>query len=360
MAGKPTSEKATEPPWRRKVLGVAIFMVEKGDGTKTITIFLMLCVVAILFATNIYGQKIQGEIILGCETSLLTAPVWVAEHKRCFQEEGLNVKIKVFDSGKASFESMLNNKDLDICTVAQTPIMFHSFNRNDFVIIAAMVHSDNDVKVLVRRDKGIRDPLDLKGYKVGLTKGTTGQFFLDLFLTYKGIISSEVEIVDLKPSGLPRAISDGRVDAICTWEPYILMAKKLLGKKALILPSKGIYREDFYFVANKNLVKNNPETLKRFLKAVEKGQQFIKKNKEESINIVSQSLKLDKEITALTWAEFSFQLILDQTILVSLEDEARWAMREKLTDKKSIPNYLDFIYMNALEQVNPEAVTIIR
>ena len=41
--------------------------------------------------------------------------------------------------------------------------------------------------------------------------------------------------------------------------------------------------------------------------------------------------------------------MLDQTILMSLEDEARWAMREGLTDKKEIPNYLDFIYVDALE-----------
>ncbi len=53
-------------------------------------------------------------------------------------------------------------------------------------------------------------------------------------------------------------------------------------------------------------------------------------------------------------------LMLDQTILMSLEDEARWAMREGLTDKKEIPNYLDFIYVDALEQVKPETVTIIR
>jgi NitT/TauT family transport system substrate-binding protein len=52
--------------------------------------------------------------------------------------------------------------------------------------------------------------------------------------------------------------------------------------------------------------------------------------------------------------------MLDQTILVSLEDEARWAMKERLTDKKEIPNYLDFIFMDALEQAKPEAVTIIR
>jgi len=188
---------------------------------KTIKTFMMLCVAAILLTTNAYAQRMTKEIILGCETSLLTAPVWIAEYKGYFQEEDLNVGIKEFDSGKASFAAMLNNKDIDICTVAQTPIMFHSFNRNDFVIIATMVYSNNDVKVLVRQDKRIINPLELTGKKVGITKGSTGQFFLYVFLTYNGVISSKVETIDLKPSELAQALVDGRVDAICTCDRYI-------------------------------------------------------------------------------------------------------------------------------------------
>lgn len=327
---------------------------------KATKLFMVLCVSAVLTATNAHTQEVTKELILGCETSLLTAPVWIADSKGYFQKEGLKVKIEQFDSGKASFIAMLNRKDIDICTVAQTPIMFHSFTRNDFVITAAMVYSENDVKILAREDKGVKTSSDLRGKKVGLTKGTTGHFFLDLFLTHKGIGFSAVEAIDLHPSELPKALTAGRVDAICTWEPHILNAKKLLGQKAHVLPSHGFYREDFYFVAKGQFMKNNPEALKRFLKAIEKGEEFIKENKEESINLVSQRLKLDKELTAQIWSEFSFQLMLDQSILASLEDEARWAIKEGLTDKKEIPNYLNFIYMDALEQVNPEAVTIIR
>jgi hypothetical protein len=35
-------------------------------------------------------------------------------------------------------------------------------------------------------------------------------------------------------------------------------------------------------------------------------------------------------------------------------------MKERLTDKKEIPNYLDFIYMDALGEVKPEVVMIVR
>ncbi len=338
--------------------------------SKKILIGIIITVVVVILGIGLYWSiqkqpkkytgEIKKEIILGCETSLLPSAVWIAENKGYFQEEGLKVRIKEFGSGRTALSTMLNEGNLDMVTVAQTPVMFNSFSRNDYAIIAAMVYSDNDVKILVRQDKGIKDPSDLRGKKVGITKGSTGHFFLGLFLAHNGLELSEVETIDLEATDLPQALAEGRVDAISTWEPNILNAKSLLGEKVLLLPSEGIFREDFYFVPNRNFMENNPEILKSFLKAIEKGEEFIQKNREESIDIVCERLKLDKELTASIWSDFNFELMLDQTILITLEDEARWAIREGLIDKKEIPNYLDFIYMDLLENVKPEAITIIR
>jgi len=303
------------------------------------------------------------KITLGVETSLLPAAVWVAENKGYFEREGLDLTIKEFDSGRTALATMLNEGNLDMVTVAQTPVMFNSFDRDDYVIIATMVYSDNDVKILARQDRGIKNPSDLRGKTVGITKGSTGHFFLGLFLIHSGLQLSEIETIDIEASELPQALVDGRVDAISTWEPHIWNAKKLLGENAVRLQPRGgakIFREDFYFVPNRNFMENNPETLKRFLKAIEKGQKFIKENEEGAINIVSQRLKLDKEFVVSIWDDFEFQLILDQAIIITLEDEARWAIDNNLTDATKVPNYLDYIYFDALEEIKPEAVTIIR
>lgn len=314
----------------------------------------------ILFTTNTYAQDMEKEVILACEISFLTSAFLVAENKDYLKEEGLNVKVKEFDSGKNALAAMLKNKDINICTVAQTPVVLHSFNRNDFAIIGAMVYSYNDVKVLTRQDKGIKKPMDLRGRKVGVTKGSTGHFYLNNFLNYNDLDSSDIKAIDINASELPQALADGRVDAISTWEPNIMRAMKLLGNNALLLPGEDIFREDFYFVVLRSFIKDNQETLKMFLKAIEKGEKFIQENKEEAITIVSERLKVDKEIATTVWDDFDFQLILDQSIFISLEAEARWAIREGLTEKKEVPNYFDFIYTDALEDINPEAVTIIR
>ena len=151
---------------------------------------------------------------------------------------------------------------------------------------------------------------------------------------------------------------EGQVDAIATWEPYIHRAKKALGDRAVLLPSRAIYREDFYFIARKDFIAQRPEALKRFLTAIEEAQQFILKNKPDAMNIVQRRLNMEQETLSATWNEYVFGLFLDQSILVSLEDEARWAIENNLTTVTKVPNFLGFIHVDALQTIKPEAVTV--
>ncbi len=57
---------------------------------------------------------------------------------------------------------------------------------------------------------------------------------------------------------------------------------------------------------------------------------------------------------------FSYHVSLDQTLLITLEDETRWAMKNKLTDKTAMPNYADYIHVDSLMAVKPEAVKLKR
>lgn len=300
------------------------------------------------------------EVVLGAELSLLTAPVWVAEHEGYFQQSGVNLELREFESGKASLSAMLAGEGLDISTAAQTPVMFNSFERDDFAIISAMVTSYTDMKIIARRDKGITSPSDIEGRKIGLTRGSTGEYFLSLALFNFGLATSSVEIVDINPLEIPRAIEDGRVDAISIWEPHALTAINSLGDNAMVLDTQNLYREDFYFIASREFLNASPDAARRFLEAIGKAQKFIADNPEEAKGIVSQRLELNAAQINALWDEFDFQLGIDQTTILSLESEARWAIKNALTESKLIPNYLDYIHEGPLEQLEPEAVRFIR
>jgi ABC-type nitrate/sulfonate/bicarbonate transport system substrate-binding protein len=299
------------------------------------------------------------KLVIGAETSLLTSAVWVAKEKEYFDEYGLDVEIREFDSGKASFNNMLEG-GVNISTVAPTPIMFQSFNRNDFSIFATFVYSDDDVKVIARKDFGISTASDLIGKKVGIVDGSTSQFFLSAFLARKGLKDIDVESVSFAPGDLPTAISTGEIDAIVVWEPHAYTATQLLGDNAIRLPSSDVYRETFNLMVMDSFRQNNPEVLKRFVKAIDKATMFIDDNTLRSQILVAERLKINHEDLSALWDDFIFAMSLDQSLIVTLENEAIWAIKNNLTDATEVPNYLDYIYFDALEAVSPEAVTIVR
>lgn len=315
----------------------------------------------IVWSDNIQSVKSferLKRVTLGVEMSLPPASVWVAESKNYFQEEGLDLKIVGFDSGRLSFVNMLKG-GVDISTAAPTPIMFNSFKQDDFCIFATMSYSDDDIKVIARMDHGIRKFGDIRGKRVGTPAGTTGQFYLSALLASKEIPSSEISEISASPSKLPETLQSGHIDAIVIWEPHASKARELLGEKAIWLPSSDVYRTKFNFLVSKAFAKNNPKILEAFVRALDRATNFIAEHKKEAQAIVSNRLQLDLVKMGILWDDFVFKIYLDKSLLVTLEDEARWAIANKLTDKEDVPNYLNYICPNALKAVKPNAVTMI-
>ena len=57
--------------------------------------------------------------------------------------------------------------------------------------------------------------------------------------------------------------------------------------------------------------------------------------------------------------ENRFSLSIDQSLILAMEDEARWMISNKLTGEKQVPNFLDYIWDDGLKAIKPEAVNII-
>ena len=106
--------------------------------------------------------------------------------------------------------------------------------------------------------------------------------------------------------------------------------------------------------------KKHPETIKKVLRALIKAETFEKQNPGEARRLVADFIKVDKVLLDEIWPTFSTKITLDQALLVDLEDQTRWALKERLTARKDMPNYLDFIYIEGLLAVKPAAVRILR
>jgi NitT/TauT family transport system substrate-binding protein len=329
-----------------------------GIWILAVAIVIGLAVGAYFWLSQEQPKKYTGpveKITLAAYAGETGALVYVAEDQGYFEKNGLEVTIKDYESGKAAADALIDG-EADICTSAGFVLVSNSFDYADLRVLGTVATAE--VKELVaRKDKEITIIDDLKGKKIGVTKKSGGEFSLVKFLTFNRISLQDVELVDLKPSEIVEAISNGDIDAAFTWDPHVYNIKKQLGDNAIGWPGG----QDFYFVliTKEDWVKNNPAAAKRFTKSVLEAEDYIKDNSEESKEFVKDRFDYESDYIDYSWPKQEFAVILKQAMLITFEDQARWRIEHGLTDATEVPNYLDYIYMDALEEIKPEAVGII-
>jgi sulfonate transport system substrate-binding protein len=305
------------------------------------------------------SQDLIEEITFAYTTSTSAILAHIALKKGYFTEEGLKVIPQPHSSGKSALNAVIEGK-ADFATVADTPIMFAVASGKKISIIAEIQTSTKNEAIIARKDLGISRPSSLRGRKIGITIGTSGDYFMDSFFLVHGIDRQEVKIIDMQPDEMSDALSQGKVEAVSTWNPVLKQLHKKLGDKGIIFFDENIYTEFFCVVTGQEFAKNNPGVIKKFLKALIKAETFFIQYPEESKQIVAEYTKTDKAIIDEIWDCFESRVTLDQLLLVTLEGETRWATKYKLTKHTGMPNYPDFIYFEGLQSVQPDAVKIIR
>ena len=300
-------------------------------------------------------QKVTIALVNQPQSTL----IFVAMKKGYFSDEGLDVQPLLQSFGKAALQTMIEGK-ADFATSAETPIMF-SILRGDAIFVVANIETStaNDA-VVARVDAGISKPADLKGKRIGFMPGTTIDFFLDSFLTAQGLTRQDITPVPLKPDEVLDALLTKKADAVAAWNYPLTQIKRQLGAQAVTFYDRQIYTEHFNIAAMQDFVRQNPQTVTALLRGLVRAQAFVDDHANEAQDIVAEAIKVEKDLVEEVWNVMNYQVRLDQSLTITLEDETRWAMKNKLTDQTVMPGYASFIYVDALKAVKPGAVRMDR
>ena len=287
-----------------------------------------------------------------------SCPVLAAHGQGHFAREGIDARLQPYSSGKASMEAVLQGK-ADLGTVSDIPVVLASLQNQSVVIIASIFEAERDHGIVGRLDRGVSTPASLKGKRIGVTLGTSGHFTLDAFLNRQKLLPSEVTLRNYAPEQLAGALARGEVDAAAGWEPFLTGMTHAIAGKAAIFYGEDVYAGLFNVAGTGDFVRSHPATVRKVLRALLAGARFCRDEPDAARALFTTVSASEAARLQAAWHGYQFGIVLDQGLLLALEDEARWAIKNRLAGSGEMPNFLDAVYLDGLEAVAPSAVTVI-
>jgi ABC-type nitrate/sulfonate/bicarbonate transport system substrate-binding protein len=279
---------------------------------------------------------------------------FVGQHQHLFASNGIDLQLREFKLGKDALASMLAGQ-ADLAVVADVPAMLAIARGQDLAIIAVVFSSRTAAALLVRADHGVATVADLKGRSVATVSGTNVEYLLDKMLARHQVERAGIKLTTLTPAAMTAAFRRGEVDAITSWQPDLAQLQLELGPKAVALyePDMFVYR--FLLVGKRTYRPGHPTQLRGVLEALEASAESMRRQPADAIGILGAKLALDKAVLGRFFDAGDYGLVLDQSLLVALDDQTRWAMGRSMMPIGPIPNYLDFIDGAPLKAVRPGA-----
>jgi NitT/TauT family transport system substrate-binding protein len=265
-----------------------------------------------------------------------------------------------YDTGAAALGGLLNH-EVDLAVgIAEFPLVGRALQKEQLLIIGNIDKAEF-IYLIARKDRGIGEVSDLKGKRVGTTFGTVAHFHLGRFLNLHGMSIQDTNLVDVKtPEEWVNAVVDGKIDAVATAQPYANSVKNRLGENAVVWPAQSGQPLHGLIISSVEWATKHPDAAKRFLRSLAQAEDYLIRQAHEAKSILRKRLNLDNAYIETVWSQNQFSLSLDQALVVTMEDEARWMISDKLTTEEHVPDFLSYINEDSLKAVKPEAVSIIR
>jgi NitT/TauT family transport system substrate-binding protein len=198
---------------------------------------------------------------------------FVALEKGYYKEAGLDVTI-VRGQGSADAIKKVAAGSAQVGFADAGSLVLARGNDNVPVKLISVVHQSPPQAIYTVEGSGIKSPKDLVGRKVADTASSAVPVLFGAYAKAVGIPKESVSWLIADGNSLPAMLATGRVEAIGQFtvgEP--LLAKAVAPKKLVRLAYKDAGLEYYGngIIASEDMIKNDPQSLRKFVDATTKG-----------------------------------------------------------------------------------------
>jgi ABC-type nitrate/sulfonate/bicarbonate transport system substrate-binding protein len=219
------------------------------------------------------------------QANLPFVAVYVAKAKGYFAEEGLDVDVE-HSAGQDEHLKLLLSKEIAFTTATGAQVLNRRADGLPVEAIA-LFGQRGDQGFVARADSGIQTPADFKGRTVGFKSGIVPAELKGLLAT-AGLTEDDVRLQGVGFD--PRVFIEGGVDVYPVFlsnEPYAIR-KAGVDIQVFDPADYGVATLGLTFIAHEDTVRDDPDLVRRFLRASLRGAQYASEHVDEAVTITLQ------------------------------------------------------------------------
>jgi NitT/TauT family transport system substrate-binding protein len=216
-------------------------------------------------------------------TSLIAA----ADDQKLWAKHGLEVSAKVFTTGPLQVTA-LGAGDLDFGYIGPGAIWLPASGKTKIVAMNSLGNADRLVA-----QGGITTVEGLRGKKVGVPPGTSGDMILTLALEQAGMTMKDIQRVEMDPPTIVSAFGSGAIDGAGTWYP-LLNTIKTKKPDLVELAKDGDFADKFSFptafIAADSVVTGKKDLLTKVIQVLREAMDYRAANSDAVIALVAKMI----------------------------------------------------------------------
>ena len=250
------------------------------------------------------GYQKNGVLVIARQQAAL---------EKHFNPLGVDVKWVEFSSGPPMLEAM-NVGSIDYGAVGDSPPVFAQA-AGAAIVYAAGQPITNGQGILVPQNSAIRSIADLKGRRIGFTKGSSAHNIVVQTLEKAGLTYADITPVYLTPPDAGPAFANGSIDAWAIWDPYFAIGETKQNGRILVNASE-ITKSNSFYIANRDFAKNHGAVLQQIVDVTSSTAKWAEQHRDEVAKSLSAvtGIPLDIQTVAANRSSFVVGPITDDII----------------------------------------------
>ena len=230
-----------------------------------------------------------------------------------FASQGIAVKWVEFSSGPPMMEAM-NVGSIDYGAVGDAPPVFAQAAGAN-IVYAAGQPITNGQGILVQANSPIRSIADLKGKRVGFTKGSSAHNIIVQVLEKAGLGYGDITPVYLTPPDAGPAFANGSIEAWSIWDPYFAIGETKQNGRVLVNASE-ITKTNSFYIANRDFAKTHGAVLQQIIDVTSTTARWAETHRDEVAKSLSAitGIPLDIQTVAANRSSYAVGPVTDDVI----------------------------------------------